>query len=163
MNSGPGFDVEAHDYDGLLKGSNSVESISNGAAPPVILQQQQQSGPAATGAQQPAPSPPSSASALAAQQQLQQHHHQQQQQQQYYQHQQQQQQAMNGSAVAMPAATSPPTLAALPRGPTFMGSSGVSEVKLKRFLEHNQRLREHLEMRRIPVSEASNRYVALPL
>ncbi|KAG0066789.1 hypothetical protein BGZ89_006889 [Linnemannia elongata] len=146
MNSGPGFDIEAHDYDGLLKGSNSVESISNGAAPPVILQQQQQSGPAATGAQQPAPSPPSSASALAAQQQLQQHHHQQQQQ--YHQHQQQQQQAM-------PAATSPPTLAALPRGPTFMGSSGVSEVKLKRFLEHNQRLREHLEMRRIPVSEAT--------
>ncbi|KAK3844512.1 MAG: G-protein gamma-like domain-containing protein [Linnemannia gamsii] len=37
-----------------------------------------------------------------------------------------------------------------------MGTSGVSEVKLKRFLEHNQRLREHLEMRRIPVSEASD-------
>ncbi|KAF9100720.1 hypothetical protein BGX29_006331 [Mortierella sp. GBA35] len=52
--------------------------------------------------------------------------------------------------------TSPPTMADPPRGPTFIGSSGVSEVKLKRFLEHNQRLREHLEMPRIPVSEASN-------
>ncbi|KAG0370297.1 hypothetical protein BGZ54_006983 [Gamsiella multidivaricata] len=35
------------------------------------------------------------------------------------------------------------------------GSSGVSDVKLKRFLEHNQRLKEQLEMRRITVSEAS--------
>ncbi|KAF9357168.1 hypothetical protein BGX26_004137 [Mortierella sp. AD094] len=34
------------------------------------------------------------------------------------------------------------------------GSTGVSEVKLKRFLEHNNRLREQLEMRRVPVSEA---------
>ncbi|KAF9912153.1 hypothetical protein EC991_000563 [Linnemannia zychae] len=34
-------------------------------------------------------------------------------------------------------------------------SSGVSDVKLKRFLEHNQRLQEQLEMRRISVSEAS--------
>ncbi|GJJ74745.1 guanine nucleotide-binding protein subunit gamma, other [Entomortierella parvispora] len=34
------------------------------------------------------------------------------------------------------------------------GSSGVSDLKLRRFLEHNQRLREQLEMRRIPVSEA---------
>ncbi|KAF9128687.1 hypothetical protein BGX30_014227 [Mortierella sp. GBA39] len=59
---------------------------------------------------------------------------------------------MNDSAMAMPAATSPPMMGARP---TFMGSSGVSEAKLKRFLEHNQRLREHLEMRRIPVSEAS--------
>ncbi|KAF9321689.1 hypothetical protein BG003_000101 [Podila horticola] len=33
-------------------------------------------------------------------------------------------------------------------------SSGVSDAKLKRFLEHNQRLREQLEMRRISVSEA---------
>ncbi|KAF9304826.1 hypothetical protein BGZ74_000425 [Mortierella antarctica] len=32
--------------------------------------------------------------------------------------------------------------------------SGVSDAKLKRFLEHNQRLREQLEMRRISVSEA---------
>ncbi|KAF9941687.1 hypothetical protein BGZ67_004261 [Mortierella alpina] len=35
------------------------------------------------------------------------------------------------------------------------GSAGVSDVKLKRFLEHNQRLKEQLDMRRIPVSEAS--------
>ncbi|KAF9006846.1 hypothetical protein CPC16_006896 [Podila verticillata] len=35
------------------------------------------------------------------------------------------------------------------------GSSGVSDQKLKRFLEHNQRLKEQLEMRRISVSEAS--------
>ncbi|KAF9965756.1 hypothetical protein BGZ70_004174 [Mortierella alpina] len=35
------------------------------------------------------------------------------------------------------------------------GSAGVSDVKLKRFLEHNQRLKEQLEMRRISVSEAS--------
>ncbi|KAF9108279.1 hypothetical protein BGX29_002009 [Mortierella sp. GBA35] len=34
-------------------------------------------------------------------------------------------------------------------------SSGVSDVKLKRFLEHNQSLQEQLEMRRISVSEAS--------
>ncbi|KAF9547974.1 hypothetical protein EC957_007487 [Mortierella hygrophila] len=156
MNSGPGFDVEAHDYDGLLKGSNSIESITNGATPSVILQQQQQAGSAATGAQQPAPSPPSTAAALAAQQQLQQHQYQQPQPQ-YRQQQQQQQQAMNDSAMGMPAATSPPMMGALPRGPTFMGSSGVSEAKLKRFLEHNQRLREHLEMRRIPVSEANIR------
>ncbi|KAF9165684.1 hypothetical protein BGX20_000487, partial [Mortierella sp. AD010] len=33
-------------------------------------------------------------------------------------------------------------------------STGVSEVKLKRFLEHNKRLREQLEMHRVPVSEA---------
>ncbi|KAK3823514.1 MAG: GGL domain-containing protein [Benniella sp.] len=35
-----------------------------------------------------------------------------------------------------------------------MGSS-VSEAKLRRFLEHNQRLKEQLDMPRIPVSEAS--------
>ncbi|KAF9115704.1 hypothetical protein BGX27_006810 [Mortierella sp. AM989] len=46
-------------------------------------------------------------------------------------------------------------------GTTVVGSitggatSGVSDVKLKRFLEHNQRLKEQLEMRRISVSEAS--------
>ena len=34
------------------------------------------------------------------------------------------------------------------------GGGGVSDLKLRRFLEHNQRLREQLEMRRIPVSEA---------
>ncbi|KAG0264004.1 hypothetical protein BG011_007564 [Mortierella polycephala] len=39
------------------------------------------------------------------------------------------------------------------------GSSGVSDVKLKRFLEHNQRLKEQLEMRRISVSEASQSLV----
>ncbi|KAG0012780.1 hypothetical protein BGZ80_011518 [Entomortierella chlamydospora] len=37
------------------------------------------------------------------------------------------------------------------------GSTGVSEVKLKRFLEHNKRLREQLEMHRVPVSEACHR------
>ncbi|KAF8926715.1 hypothetical protein BGZ47_002572, partial [Haplosporangium gracile] len=153
MNSRPGFGIEAHDYDGLLKGSNSVESITNGATPSVILQQQAEA--AATGAQQPAPSPPSTAAAIAAQQHQQQLQLQlQQQQQQYHRQQQMQQEAMNDSAMAMPATTSPPTMASLPRGPTFMGTSGVSELKLKRFLEHNQRLREHLEMRRIPVSEA---------
>ncbi|KAF9574788.1 hypothetical protein EC968_005574 [Mortierella alpina] len=47
--------------------------------------------------------------------------------------------------------------AALPLTMTIGGSSGVSEVKLKRFLEHNQRLREQLDMRRIKVSEASQR------
>ncbi|KAG9326981.1 hypothetical protein KVV02_001931 [Mortierella alpina] len=47
--------------------------------------------------------------------------------------------------------------AAIPLTMTIGGSSGVSEVKLKRFLEHNQRLREQLDMRRIPVSEASQR------
>ncbi|KAG9066639.1 hypothetical protein KI688_012547 [Linnemannia hyalina] len=151
MNSGSDFDVEAHDYDGLLKGSNSLGSITNGATPSVILQQQQQAGSAATGAQQPAPSSPSTAAAHAAQHQ----HQYQQPQPQYRQQQQQQQQAMNDSAMGMPSATSPPMMGALPRGPTFMGPSGVSEVKLKRFLEHNQRLREHLEMRRIPVSEAT--------
>ncbi|KAF9437318.1 hypothetical protein BGZ76_001205 [Entomortierella beljakovae] len=36
------------------------------------------------------------------------------------------------------------------------GATGVSEAKLKRFLDHNQRLRDQLEMRRVPVSEASN-------
>lgn len=40
-----------------------------------------------------------------------------------------------------------------------ISSSGVSDIKLKRFLEHNQRLQEQLEMRRISVSEASQRYV----
>ncbi|KAI8357624.1 G-protein gamma-like domain-containing protein [Mortierella sp. GBAus27b] len=34
-------------------------------------------------------------------------------------------------------------------------SSGVSELKLRRFMEHNQRLREQLNMPRIAVSEAS--------
>ncbi|KAG0083349.1 hypothetical protein BGZ93_007478 [Podila epicladia] len=38
--------------------------------------------------------------------------------------------------------------------PTGGMGSGVSDAKLKRFLEHNQRLREQLEMRRISVSEA---------
>lgn len=55
---------------------------------------------------------------------------------------------------------SPTAAAAAPAIPITMtigGSSGVSEVKLRRFLEHNQRLREQLEMRRIPVSEASQR------
>ncbi|KAF8924076.1 hypothetical protein BGZ58_002187 [Dissophora ornata] len=37
------------------------------------------------------------------------------------------------------------------------GVSGVSEIKLRRFLEHNQRLREQYDMPRIPVSEASRR------
>ncbi|KAG0264674.1 hypothetical protein DFQ27_001069 [Actinomortierella ambigua] len=36
-----------------------------------------------------------------------------------------------------------------------LGGSGVSDIKLKRFMEHNQRLREQLEMGRISVSEAS--------
>ncbi|KAF9970573.1 hypothetical protein BGZ73_006714 [Actinomortierella ambigua] len=36
-----------------------------------------------------------------------------------------------------------------------LGSSGVSDIKLKKYLEHNQRLREQLEMGRISVSEAS--------
>jgi len=38
-----------------------------------------------------------------------------------------------------------------------LGSSSVSDIKLKRFLEHNQRLKEQLEMRRISVSAASQR------
>ncbi|KAG0214793.1 hypothetical protein BGX28_001428 [Mortierella sp. GBA30] len=40
---------------------------------------------------------------------------------------------------------------------SMSGSAGVSDVKLKRFLEHNVRLKEQLEMRRISVSEASQR------
>ncbi|KAG0277473.1 hypothetical protein BGZ96_002847 [Linnemannia gamsii] len=152
MNSGPSFDIESHNYDNLLKNSNSAESITNSATSSVTqgggVHSPAAAGTAAAGAQQPAPSPPSTAAAMTAQQ------HQLQQQEHY--HQQQPQQPMNDSTMAMPAATSPPSMAALPRGPTFMGTSGVSEVKLKRFLEHNQRLREHLEMRRIPVSEASN-------
>ncbi|KAI7832620.1 GGL domain-containing protein [Gamsiella multidivaricata] len=40
-------------------------------------------------------------------------------------------------------------------GPGLGGAAGVSEVKLRRFLEHNQRLREQLQMPRIRVSEAS--------
>ncbi|KAG0294698.1 hypothetical protein BGZ97_005020 [Linnemannia gamsii] len=40
-------------------------------------------------------------------------------------------------------------------GASGISSSGVSDIKLKRFLEHNQRLQEQLEMRRISVSEAS--------
>lgn len=40
-------------------------------------------------------------------------------------------------------------------GMSGISSSGVSDLKLKRFLEHNQRLQEQLEMRRISVSEAS--------
>jgi hypothetical protein len=44
-------------------------------------------------------------------------------------------------------------------GASGISSSGVSDIKLKRFLEHNQRLQEQLEMRRISVSEASQRYV----
>ncbi|KAG0368040.1 hypothetical protein BGZ54_002804 [Gamsiella multidivaricata] len=42
-------------------------------------------------------------------------------------------------------------------GPGLGGAAGVSEVKLRRFLEHNQRLREQLQMPRIRVSEASQR------
>ncbi|KAF9950990.1 hypothetical protein BGZ72_007453 [Mortierella alpina] len=57
------------------------------------------------------------------------------------------------SSVLPSAAT--PSAAPTPLTMTIGGSSGVSEVKLKRFLEHNQRLREQLDMRRIPVSEAS--------
>ncbi|KAF9430812.1 hypothetical protein BGZ94_003601 [Podila epigama] len=38
-----------------------------------------------------------------------------------------------------------------------VASSNVSEQKLKRFLEHNQRLKEQLDMRRISVSEAGQR------
>ncbi|KAF9965669.1 hypothetical protein BGZ70_004367, partial [Mortierella alpina] len=56
------------------------------------------------------------------------------------------------SSVSLSASATP---AVIPLTMTIGGSSGVSEVKLKRFLEHNQRLREQLEMRRIPVSEAS--------
>ncbi|KAF9924174.1 hypothetical protein FBU30_005816 [Linnemannia zychae] len=137
MNSTPDFDSETHDYDVLLKGSSSVESISNGATPAVIQAAHMQ---AAVQVAHESPSSPHIASMTAQQQQH---------------HLQQQRQQMGDSA--MPSSTSPPAMAPIPRGPTFMGSSGVSEVKLKRFLEHNQRLREHLEMRRIPVSEASNR------
>ncbi|KAG0234661.1 hypothetical protein BGW42_006281 [Actinomortierella wolfii] len=36
-----------------------------------------------------------------------------------------------------------------------LGNPGVSDTKLKKFQEHNQRLREQLEMHRITVSEAS--------
>ncbi|ORZ28819.1 GGL domain-domain-containing protein [Lobosporangium transversale] len=45
--------------------------------------------------------------------------------------------------------------AAVGAGTSIGGVPGVSELKLKRFLEHNQRLREQLEMHRVPVSEAS--------
>ncbi|KAG2193314.1 hypothetical protein INT46_008524 [Mucor plumbeus] len=34
-------------------------------------------------------------------------------------------------------------------------SYNISETKLKRILEYNERLKEQLELRRIPVSEAS--------
>lgn len=34
----------------------------------------------------------------------------------------------------------------------------ISETKLKRILEYNDRLKEQLELPRIPVSEASARY-----
>lgn len=36
-------------------------------------------------------------------------------------------------------------------------SYNISETKLKRILEYNERLKEQLELRRIPVSEASAR------
>lgn len=38
-------------------------------------------------------------------------------------------------------------------------SYNISEAKLKRILEYNERLREQLDLPRIPVSEASTRYV----
>ncbi|OBZ87603.1 Guanine nucleotide-binding protein subunit gamma [Choanephora cucurbitarum] len=37
----------------------------------------------------------------------------------------------------------------------FKKSYNISEAKLKRILEYNERLREQLELPRIPVSEAS--------
>jgi guanine nucleotide-binding protein subunit gamma len=40
---------------------------------------------------------------------------------------------------------------------TSKKSYNISEAKLKRILEYNERLREQLELPRIPVSEASAR------
>lgn len=37
-------------------------------------------------------------------------------------------------------------------------SYNISEAKLKRILEYNERLKEQLELSRIPVSEASKRW-----
>ncbi|KAF9096795.1 hypothetical protein BGX23_010365 [Mortierella sp. AD031] len=143
MDLGAGFDAAAHDYDGLLREPASVENMTNGG--PGVQHQQAAASPAQQYQSQQqqqqlqqdalASSPPTDDLAAEAVQQ--------------------QQQPMNEPG-SVPAETSPPTMADPPRGPTFIGSSGVSEVKLKRFLEHNQRLREHLEMPRIPVSEASN-------
>ena len=42
------------------------------------------------------------------------------------------------------------------------GRQSMSELKLRRLLEHNQRLREDLARPRLRVSEASARYVCLP-
>ncbi|KAK0239860.1 hypothetical protein EDD85DRAFT_465521 [Armillaria nabsnona] len=42
------------------------------------------------------------------------------------------------------------------------GRQAMSELKLRRLLEHNQRLREDLARPRVRVSEASARYVLLP-
>jgi guanine nucleotide-binding protein subunit gamma, fungi len=41
------------------------------------------------------------------------------------------------------------------------GRQSMSELKLRRLIEHNQRLREDLARPRMRVSEASARYIAL--
>jgi len=43
------------------------------------------------------------------------------------------------------------------------GRQNMSELKLRRLLEHNQRLREDLARPRLKVSEASARYVSAVL
>ncbi|KAF9423632.1 hypothetical protein BGZ94_008217 [Podila epigama] len=58
----------------------------------------------------------------------------------------------SASASSSSSTTMTSTNSAVP--PTTTASSGVSDAKLKRFLEHNQRLKEQLDMRRISVSEA---------
>ncbi|KAF9174628.1 hypothetical protein BGX21_006927, partial [Mortierella sp. AD011] len=64
----------------------------------------------------------------------------------------------SGNGASSTAASSAtPTMSSTLNGGSVTGvpASGVSDVKLKRFLEHNQRLKEQLETSRISVSEAS--------
>ncbi|KAI7897755.1 uncharacterized protein BX663DRAFT_294572 [Cokeromyces recurvatus] len=46
---------------------------------------------------------------------------------------------------------------------TSKKSYNISEAKLKRILEYNERLKEQLDLPRIPVSEAASRDPLLPL
>ncbi|KAI1321345.1 hypothetical protein EDD11_006682 [Mortierella claussenii] len=61
---------------------------------------------------------------------------------------------VDGGSASTSASSATTTTLTTPTGGGGM-SSAASEVKLKRFLEHNQRLKEQLDMRHIAVSEAS--------
>ncbi|KAI1315147.1 hypothetical protein EDD11_001252 [Mortierella claussenii] len=138
-----GFNISDHDYDALLKSSSSTYSLQ----PSSTLASEARDGTDADNLSAAATAEGQSSSttilnpittANASQDVI----------------------AASGNESSTPASLTRKVTAPTGGGGGIVGdaSTGVSETKLRRFLEHNQRLREQLEMNRVPVSVAGQRY-----